>query len=151
MNTSIQSTDTIDVMNLARQNHWQFCVKEQVGAIDKPHYSDGWWYIPVNEDEKIIQAKAKTRIEAIKRYGIEYQELVMGHEAPKLLTAPPKEKEVIQVQVKEVENRPRVNGSFLPILLDLLLLCMGQAVLIDPAIFVVLKDGTWVEVMRWYE
>lgn len=143
MNTSIQSFDLSKVLKLADKNHWGFRVSDEQGMIDHPKYQDQWWYIPISEDEKIIHENAKMRIEAIKRSGVKIQGLILGHEAPRLLQAPPHPPKVIEAK----QAKPKPDFSFLPSLL----LYLGMAMLVDPALFVVLDDGTWVEVMTWYE
>jgi hypothetical protein len=100
--------------------------------------------MPVTEDEKIIHKKAKTRIAEIRRSGVKIQGLVLGHEAPKLFMTPPKPK-------VETAQAPKSDAdlSWIPMLfLEMLL---SPIMLIDPALFIVLEDGTWVEVLSWLE
>jgi len=143
------------VLELAQKEHWGFRVKEEHGMIEVPEYHNEWWYIPAQEDDPIIPENARTRVEAIKRM-MPIQGLIIGHEAPKLLCKPkevpkPKVQPVVNPQNPPVAN-PLNGSAVLGILLLIpeIMLGMLPLLLLDPALYVVLPDGTRIEVMSWY-
>jgi len=153
-----RSVNVLRVLDLADQNHWGFRLKDGGEMIQNPEYREGWWYLPVKGDEEIIPAKAKERIEALKRADIPIEGLVLGHEAPKLLSAPTKEIDFKPIQVpwetvsKAGEIAVKIVGTAIVMMAYVAgaILTMGF-LLLDPALYVVLPDGTWVEVLSWYE
>jgi hypothetical protein len=134
---------------VGRQHHWRFKVVGQGEPPSQPVYKDEWWFETVHT----IPEKGKDRLEALQRARVPFKSMIIAHEAPKLLTAP-----------KEMPKKQESKSSTTPILpaveaiavgiVTILLLVFGlmfRAVLLDPALIVVLEDGTWVEVMTWYE
>jgi hypothetical protein len=149
----IQSNEVGKALTLARKNHWWFRVIGTGAMISSPKYQDGWWLVPINEDKTIIPKNALERVEKLKQDGIRIQGVIVAHEAPKLLCAPAKEPfkidtEAISKTAGEVAaGLARVIATIFGILFYL----VTFAVLVDPALIVVLEDGTYVEVMTWYE
>lgn len=138
---------------VGKKEHWHFRVVGSGEPLKEPVYKNQWWYEPFTPNSNIPQ-EGNTRLNALRRAGIRFQGVVVAHEAPRLLTA-----------AKKVEKKPDSKISLSPDILTVLgsvasvFLMMAvfvfsaffQAVLVDPALIVVLEDGTWVEVMTWYE
>ena len=88
--------------------------------------------------------------------GVSIDGLMIRHEAPRLLTAPKEEK---RVEKEKPDAIPTFNAF--PVLAAILgvlgavLAVFGYifitAVQLDPAIIAVLPDGTWLEVLTWYD
>jgi hypothetical protein len=148
----INSRDTQLALEMADEEHWDFRVLGTEGMLDDPLYRDEWWFIPL-DSEMIIPQRALKRVEAIQNLGIRTQGLIVAHEAPLLLNEPQKPKLVIQHDELEqmivqfanfVMEVARIFGL-------IVLFSLSSIVMLDPALIVVLEDGTWVEVMRWVE
>ena len=151
---TIQSNEVRQVLTVARNQHWGFRVLKNEPMISSPVYDDGWWFVPETDNESIIPTKALERVEKLKEMGFKIQGVIIAHEAPKLL-APPKTQPKVQPQKVQapsidVGQVAGVAGSVFVTILTGLFYLMLMAVTIDPAIIVVLKDQSWVEVYRWH-
>lgn len=115
------------------RNHWRFRV------VDEVSYKKGWR----TETPPEIPTSALERIQAIKAAGIPIQSLIIAHEAPRLLGAPSPARKPI----------PQSKTTTFPLIeiLVFIISILFQAILLDPALIVVLEDGSWLEVMTWYE
>jgi hypothetical protein len=115
---------------IGRRNHWRFRVVSKAPE---------WVY-----EEVLAPTVALDRIAVLKRAGVPIKGFVIAHEAPKLLAAPKEEPK---------PPSPQILLDFSP--LEEVLKFVGNlfliAILLDPALIVVLEDGTWLEVMTWYE
>lgn len=158
-------TETVrEAVCIGRKNHWWFRVVGNGEMITQPVYKDGWWLIPTPLDSTDI-AKARKRIDALKSTGIPIQGVVVAHEAPRLLCAPKASDRPLVTQSAAQMALAVLKGvllgtltlasavvlitTILPVLGSVVLL--AGLVLIDPAIIVVLEDGTWLEVLTYYE
>jgi hypothetical protein len=95
---------------------------------------------------------AQDRLEALQRSGVRFKGFVIAHEAPRLLAAPAPEKHDFK-NSKTGAILPD-NGEFLAGMVQavaFLITLIFHAALLDPALIVILEDGTWLEVMTWYE
>jgi hypothetical protein len=148
----IQSTEAKKALVLARQYHWFFRVIGTSKMIPNPTYKDGWWLVPVQDDKTIIPKNATQRVEKLIANGVRIQGVIVAHEAPKLLYAPPKEPFKIDYDAigKTIEQIAAGLASVIATMFGILFLLVPMA-MIDPALIVVLEDGSWVEVMRWYD
>lgn len=126
MNTII-SYQARQAIAIGRQNHWRFKVTQK---------RDEWVYETVE-----VPQVGKDRIDALRRAGVRINGFVVGHEAPRLLTAPKEEKK------HDFKITP-VSIPDLSWMLELVVTLFFSA-LLDPALIVVLEDGTWLEVMNW--
>ena len=135
-----------------RKRHMRFRAVNQGEVPSEPFYEDGWWY-EILESESTIPPQGRERIEILKKAGIPIKGMVVAHEAPKLLSAP-------QEAEKEQPSR-NVSRDLLPVIrgvvevLGIILAVIGvvflAALRVDPALIVVLDDGTWLEIMTWYD
>lgn len=152
--TLIYSKEAQKAVWVGAQNHMMFRVVGSGEVPHEPYYKDQWWFELV-ESEAILPSEGVNRLDLLRRAGINIKSVVIAHEAPKILSAP-------KPAVKEPQKPDTdILNSFLPILgtvvaavgaiLGLFVMLFVRAILIDPALIVVLEDGTWLEVMTWYE
>ena len=151
----VQSRYATEALTVAQCNGMTMRVVGQGDVPLEPFYLDEWWYSRVSA-ESTIPAEGVRRIDALVKGGVPIECLMIRHEAPRLLTAPKEEK-------KPEKSKAVTNPSFsvLP-LLGVILAVLGAIVMVfgyvfitaiqlDPAIIAVLPDGTWLEVLTWYE
>ncbi len=149
MNQIVVPTDVRIAMDVARSNHWQFRVWGTGPVPTEPIYTDSWWLLPAGAAE--IPESGQERIAALKRAGIPIKAAVVGHEAPKALLAPKEQPGAESGSRQTAQSITSSGGGFI---LEGLLMLFGltvQAMLVDPALVVILEDGTWLEVMTWLE
>lgn len=152
-----QSVLARQAIAVGRRNHWRFQVIECDEMPKEPILKSEWWYEPT--DKYSIPEDGRERISAIELAGIKTVGFMVAHEAPRLLAAPkPQPKPMPKPQTK-----PKVEIDFSGVVQTITRLVVAGfvglvgmvglvfAVLLDPAIIVVLEDGTWVKVMTWYE
>ena len=157
-NKLMQSTEVMQILDLAEKNHWGIRLKEFEEMPERPVYRQGWWYLPVMGDDEIIPEKAKERVEAIRRLNIPITGLVLGHEAPRLLPVPKPGEKPKEISDKEVKEAQAINAEILGSVIYLTLSLAAVAfemifelILIDPALYVMLPDGCAIEVLSWLE
>lgn len=146
MKTQLITYEARKAVQIGYENHWRFRV---VGTGELPknsYYKDEWVFVPVEAPQI-----AHDRLETLKRSGIRFKGFVIAHEAPRVLTAPatiPKKPDF-----KNKDIVPDVGTMVRDLAMGLLFVfsVVFQAVLLDPALIVILEDGTWLEVMTWYE
>jgi len=147
MNTKIISYEARRAIQIGYASHWRFRVVGQGEVPAQSFYKDEWVFEPINAPQV-----AQDRIETLKRFGFNFKGFVIAHEAPRLLSAPePKKQDFKNNQTNDI--LPDVE-AFLGILLKgflFFLTLIFQVALLDPALIVILEDGTWLEVMTWYE
>jgi len=133
MNAIVPSTLAKKAISVGFKNHWRF------RAVQETTYKSEW------RTETITEAPqtAQERLEALKRAGVVYHTILIAHEAPRLLVAP------LPVKKKKTVETTTTFPIFE--VLGFIFTLFFQAILLDPALIVVLDDGTWLEVMTWYE
>jgi hypothetical protein len=151
----VHSRYATEALTVAQRNGMTMRVVGQGDVPLEPFYLDEWWYSRVSA-ESTIPAEGVRRIEALVQGGVPIKSLMIRHEAPRLLTAPKEEK-----QGQKEKLNANVTFDVLPLLeaivaiLGVVLAVFGflfvMAIRLDPAIIAVLPDGTWLEVMTWYE
>lgn len=147
MNTII-SPEVKRAIDLAYKEHWRFRVVGHGELPKEPSYKNQWWFIPTTTPEK-----GKDRLDTLRRAGVRFKGIVVAHEAPRMLVAP---KET-DFKVNPSPSIPATNisasdlASGLAMGLSILISVVFQAILLDPALIVILEDNTWLEVMTWYE
>ena len=133
------------VVAKAREKHWHFKVLGNFGMPEIPAINNEWLYIPVTVDDPIIPKRALARVKVVQQMGLKTQGLIIAHEAPKQLCAPVVEPPKVE-PVKRLDLASAV-AEILRVLGSLFLV----GLLLDPALIVVLDDGTWIEVMSWLD
>jgi hypothetical protein len=151
----VHSRYATEALTVARNNGMTMRVVGQGDVPLEPFYLDEWWYSQVSS-ESTIPAEGVRRIKALVQGGVPIKSLMIRHEAPRLLAAPKAQKQV----VKE-KQATDVSSSVFPLLgvivgvLGAILAVFGyvfiMTIQLDPAIVAVLPDGTWLEVVTWYE
>lgn len=152
MNTQIISNEARKAVVIGLQSHWQFRVVGNGTLPSNPVYKNEWWFEPLTT--QAIPEEGKARLEALRRSGIRFQGVVVAHEAPRLLTTEKKVEKKPDFKISPSTDILTVLGSLASGIAAFSLFVFSlffQAILIDPALIVVLEDGTWVEVMTWYE
>lgn len=143
------SDDARYALAVGRDNHYWFRVLGAMGVIPQPVYKDEWWFLPY-EPGLNIPEKALKRAEILKSE-IPIKQMIVAHEAPLLLCAPaPKKKELPDIG-NVVGVMFKTAGVVLLAMFSIVGLAFTTALMSDPALICVLPDGTWIEVMRWYE
>lgn len=136
----VPSKQAREAIAVGFQNHWRFRV------VKEDSYKRDWVVETIPEAPQ----NARERIEILKKAGIHISGFVVAHEAPRLFTAP-----VAEPRVEPVRHSGTAGANF-PIS-EILLLAFGMffqmlpLILLDPALIAVLDDGTWLEVMTWYQ
>ena len=148
MNTII-TNEARKVLLLGLQNHMIFRVVGSGEAPHEPVYKDEWWFERL--DGQNIPLEGKRRLEVLRRAGIHIQDVIVAHEAPRLLTAPKKERDSKISPPKGILTFLVTLASVYVQLVLFVVAILFQTVLIDPALIVVLKDGSWIEVVTWLE
>ncbi|MCI0529405.1 MAG: hypothetical protein L0Y56_18350 [Nitrospira sp.] len=151
----VHSRYATEALTVARSNGMTMRVVGQGDVPLEPFYLDEWWYSLVSA-ESTIPAEGVRRIDALVKGGVPIECLMIRHEAPRLLTAPKEEK-----QRKREKPASYLSFDVLPALeaitavVGAVLAVLGfvfiMAIRLDPALIAVLPDGTWVEVMTWYD
>lgn len=170
MNKYKISTEAEEAVSLGRENHWRFKVVGTRGTINEPLPKEGWWFYPATINTFIPQ-NAQKRIDVLERSGVKIQQVIIGHEASKLLSASPQPKPLLIKKVKKI--KPKKDPVDVSIAADVLAIAfklafdvavatvgvtvwlvgtaLGTILLLDPTVIVVLEDGTWLECMTWYD
>jgi hypothetical protein len=138
MNTII-SPEAKKAINVGRAEHWRFRVTQK-----KPE----WVYEEVDETNIGLD-----RIKALRAAGVGIKGVAIGNEAPKLVPAPKVEPRVEpKPDFKNTSQIvPDMSGFFEVLFLGvgLMFQLLFQLMVLDPALIVVLDDGTWLEVATW--
>jgi len=143
--TTLISYEARKAVQVGYDNHWRFRVVGQGDVPERSYYKKEWVYEAVEAPQKGLD-----RIETLRRSGISIKGFVVAHEAPKLLTAPAPKKDFKNTTPVILPDIGKVVSSLAMGLLWFMALIF-QVALLDPALIVVLEDGTWLEVMTWYE
>jgi len=138
-----------------RKQGMRFRAIDQREVPPEPFYEDEWWY-EILDSEYTISSQVRERLKVIRESGVPIKELIIAHEAPRLLTAPIKEKEQKESVADTnhdfdatpiVQAIVSVLGAFLAVVGSIFV----AAIRIDPALIAVLPDNTWLEVATWYD
>lgn len=155
----------------ARKNHLRFRVLEKTGEISSPVRIGNWVYAPATAS--IIPADAKKRIELILKSGLNPTQIIVGHELVEVPQLPgpvvTKPAPLSIPSIKEIKISPKTEEAIIQALVTtgkvavevakiaavgtgMMLYGLAVALAsVDPSVIVVLEDGTWVEVLSWYE
>jgi hypothetical protein len=147
MNKQLVSQEAYRAVRIGYENHWRFRVVGHGDVPQESFYRDEWVFEPVDAPQM-----AQDRLDALQRSGIRFKGFVIAHEAPRLLAAPaPKKHDFKNNQTGAIlpDNSELFAGMVQGVLF--LISLIFQAALLDPALIVILEDGTWLEVMTWYE
>ena len=168
MNTQIiNSQEVKNAVIAGYKNHRRFYPLGKKGVPYRPIFWNGFWFDTLKSNS-IIHTEGKNILKELENERGEIQAVIIGHEAPKLLGGPVQARKPIIDSKKVME----VVSDVLPVLasvMDVLVKGLAtvattaaiamamlgvvfvEAILIDPVMIVVLKDGTWLKVATWYE
>src|SRR5687768_14066312 len=149
MQTQLITPEARKAILVGRSNHWRFRVLGQGDMPAESFYKDQWVFEP-HTTVPNIPKEGYPMLDALRRSGVHFKGYVIAHEAPRLLAAP---KEAPKPDVKKTPDilPATQNFDFFVMLLPLIFELLFRVVLLDPALIVVLEDGTWLQVMTWYE
>lgn len=139
------------IEDLARAKGWGIRVLEETRIPESPVFKNGWWLEPLGEST--MPAVATQRAQAVINAGVPVKGFIVAHQTTNLLKG--KVQEAKKVEVSETAWKAlgvlgAVAWVAAQIVLGVLALLV-QVALVDPALIVVLEDGTAVEIARWYE
>lgn len=141
-------------LTVSRRYHYSFRVIANNGMITQPLYKNGWWFLPTDDSSPDI--KACKRIAALKSANIPIAGYIIAHQTTNQLPAP-QTAPVPQAQQATIHLPWKTVAAVLGGVLTAVFYVTGVMVvlvagaLLDPAVVVVLSDGTWLEVETWYE
>lgn len=160
-------------LDVARENRMRFRVLEKTGELNSPVRISNWVYAPANA--AIIPADARKRIELILKSGLNPTQIIVGHELvevpqlPSPMITKPAPLTVPKININEIKISPETEQAIKQALLTtgkvaievakiaavgtgVMLYGMAMALAsVDPSVIVVLEDGSWLEVLSWYE
>lgn len=168
----IKSEQAKLAVEIGRKNRKTFRPLEGRGVLTEPVYREEWWYIPIEQDKSVIPQEALYRAELLQNAGIKMKGMIVAHEAPLALLAPKEEREIRRQKAEVLTGLIALAGIAVLVLGWIVSIPAAAAVaigapsgmafswatailatsaLVDPALIVVLEDGTWVEVCAWDE
>lgn len=156
MNTVTKSLFAVQAMNALAYTRRSSHIVGYGNPPSEPYYQNGW-KLEVLQSESTIPAEVRTRLNILKDSGVKVCHILVAHQEkkePKRLETP-----------KEVEKVVEVVSEVLPVVADVLVALMTivgavfiitakiflSIVLYDPVVIVVLEDGTWLEIAKWYD
>ena len=155
----VRSRHATEALAIARKRGMTMRVVGQGDVPLEPFYRDEWWYESVTQ-ESTIPAEGLRRIKELKKAGVLTKGIVIAHEAPRLLSAPPtnphesvRNRDFTGAQTGEIDVQRilSVIGAVLMSVFTVFGFVLITAIRLDPALIVVLQDDTWLEILTWYE
>jgi hypothetical protein len=140
MNTLISPLQRQAILE-GEKRHYRFI------AVTEDNYRVGWVYERVQKAPQIVS----TRLQVLETAGIRVCDILIAHEAPKVLPAPKVEPKKQDFKIAPILPDLETFIGFAVQALILFGSVFIQVLLLDPAIVVVLEDGTWLEVCNYYE
>lgn len=162
---TIVSPQVETALAVAYNNHWRFDVLEDRGPVFEPVWKDGWWTQSTDRVPRDIAGIIK-KLEAA---GVEIQQILISHEAPKLLPPPKREPLAFPKPKIDWEKVGHDTGETLVVVgkgvgtvvkyaaIGIGYLMMGilalplLLIMADPAVDVVLSDGSRIRLATWEE
>jgi hypothetical protein len=144
-------------VEVGRKNRVTFRALEGRGVLTEPVYHDEWWYVPIEQDTSVIPQEALRRVELLQNAGVPIKGMIVAHEAPLTLMAPKKDRQTQRDYTVVKAGLIGLLGAVVAMVVAALSVVVAipllvvTAVLIDPALIVVVEDGSWVEVCAWDE
>lgn len=119
------------------------------------YYQNGWKLeILKPQEESTIPSEVKTRLKLLRDGGVGFSQVLIAHELPKPIKRLEIPKEVIQAASDILPVLGAILGGLVS-LLGLGVMVVGRVLLfliaLDPVVIVVLDDGTWLEIAKWYD
>ncbi len=157
------------ILEVGEANGWPFQVRGVAPPPLRPMYFRNWYLVPIEQDDSVVPARALVRMAAIYEAGVTPKALIIAHELPPLLPAPPEPPRVVRSEVPTKQlsesSRAGIKGAVAPAngLLSIgaamaramaflpLLALPALAALVDPCLFVVTEDDVWIQIDFWYD
>ncbi|MCL4552435.1 MAG: hypothetical protein M1305_02610 [Candidatus Marsarchaeota archaeon] len=155
----LQTSYAQRVVDIGRRRRYWFRVVGDEGMISRPVFRDNFWVSPLSPDCTLPSA-CEERIRSLMSEGVAIQGVLIAHEASHLLPgkiAPKPKREPIRIPWAAIGGVATLGvgivgiaaAVFVKVIAFMLTVTVG--VLLDPAVIVVLEDGTWVEVYSWVD
>jgi len=147
---SPQSPQTLKTLEIARANNWWFRVGGNAPLVEEPVFINNWWIGP---PDKPLPPAVTKRVETIRKE-VPIQGVVVLHETSHLLPAPEVERKPVVIPWKKI-GLVALGVAVAPVLASAAVvtlfmvgtvMALGGLALLDPVWYVVLEDGTWIEV-----
>src|SRR5688500_15644501 len=84
--TFLYSKEAEIALTVARENHWHFSILQNAPMPTAPVYQGKWWYEPVTKTPVGMD-----RLYALKKAGVTWQGMMIGHEVHFVEVKPPPE------------------------------------------------------------
>lgn len=139
----LPKTDVAKVVELAEENHWSVRTLGRYGMPPETVFKNGWSYEPMVDCT--MPPVAVKRAQEVLKSGVKVQGFVIGHQRPREV-----DKRVIYGLVGICAVVVFWNLVLALLQVAFILVAVYIALAVDPALIVVLEDGTWVELARWY-
>ena len=169
------SPEASELVDLGVRRSWSFRPIGQAPLLERPHYLDGWWFLPVQEDTSALPARTLKRVGAIYEAGLRPRGFIVAHESPPMLMnveATARSERGRHFDLDEMATRVQQGfahafsresllGRAAPLVLSGVLFILKGAVVVlgvcgvlavvalDPVLIAVTEDGYWVEIDRW--
>jgi len=148
----VRSEQAAKLVTLGRKHHHRYKVLDKQGVITEPLYENEWLYVPLAMETRYIPHEAIVRLEQAEKSGIPIAGTVVGHEAPRLLTAPRKIHIDFNAKPLLAFATTLLAGFFAAARVVLAVFgLLFVTILQDPCLIVILSDGTWVSLCEWTE
>ncbi len=138
-------------MILGRQYHGHYMVLPPIGVLNQPTKFNGWLCVPREMDKSFIPREADRHIKLLKDNGFVIQQQIVLHEPE--IEKPQKKPLVNPEQLKEAGSFAlKAAGLVLGVCAALITgfaYMLALTIAYDPALCVVLEDGTWLVVCEW--
>ncbi|MEJ2750791.1 MAG: hypothetical protein P8183_23220 [Anaerolineae bacterium] len=160
MNTILDTSTKTGLVNHAlavgQENHGHYKVMPKLGVIDEPMIINGWRFVPRGMDDAEVPKEGDRQVLALKTKGIVILQEIVGHNLV--------EEEEKRQKIEQVKNNLKIAGerlrgiasvagsllvwavqAFAALALGIITFALAA----DPALIVVLEDGTWLCVVEW--
>jgi hypothetical protein len=139
-------------LSVGKANHAQYQVLPRIGVIDNPLEQNGWLFVPRDKDKTIIPHEAHRHIELLEESGVVILQQIVGHNLQEEEEKKKKQEEIKLRQERLTKTIEAAIGIVGFIVMGVLTLFFGLLQILltaDPALLVVLEDGTWLAVAEW--
>ncbi len=145
-----------NALAVGEENHGFYKVMPKLGKIDQPMEINGWRFLPRQMDDAEIPNEADRQVQALRENGIVILQEIVGHN---LIEEKEKQEKIERYKNNMKTNAERMGkaitfaGVFIAwaaqAVIALVIGIISFALAIDPALIVVLEDGTWLCVAEW--
>lgn len=153
LDTQVESVVS-HALRVGKENNMEFHVLPRLGVIDKQVVMNGWRFLPRQMDDSPIPTWADKRVKVLRDSGVTILQEIVGHNMQE-----EEEKEKKQEELEEKREKSAaaimtiagVIGFIVYAAIALFILALQAILTADPALIVVMEDGTWIAVAEWDE